>query len=280
MSEAIVSSKKRMLRSDIESTNRHMMLWACALIALASIHAETPLFENHVVVGNVMIALGYPFGFLLIMKLVQSLGFITKKRSKRFDFVDDIKNPSLRQEHLDAVTLYNFENEGNWKLSSGIAELILGLLFYAFVILLSFIYQSSIYFYGALALSVCLVASVTLHLIKSSASKKNKSIDSQPQSLHDNDEQAKDTKLTDAYVTWKVNSKTNTELRISRFWITRQLLHGTMWIALILAVPLIGLLISKMFWIGVGVGIGYIFVIEMSAGVVFSEAGARLFGHK
>lgn len=280
MSETIVSTKKRILRSEIESTNRHVMLWVCAVVVLTTIHAATPLFQNHVVAGNVLLALISPFAFLGIMKLVQSLGFFTMKRSKKFDFVDDIRNPSLRQEPLAAVTLKGFENDENWKLSTGNAELLLSLLFYSLVVLLSFLYQSSVYFYAALALSVCLVASAIFHLVRQKDSEQNKTIDSQPQSPYDNDEQTTDAAVKDSCITWTFNSKSNTEFQISRIWIARQSFHGAMWIALILAVPLIGPLFSEMFWIAAGIGIAYIFVVEMSASVVFAKAGTRLFGHK
>lgn len=279
MSKAIVSVKKRIVRSEWEFGQQCPLLWICALGAVFAIHSETPLFESHVLAGNVLIALGVPIVVFVTLKLIRPLSYLMMNRSKKYDFVDDIKDPSLGPERLPAMAKYHSENERTWELSGTRGDLILSLVLYTFVIFLSFAYQSSVYFYFALSLSACLIASAIFCFVRHIASGKDGDVQSLSQQPSNNEERTTDSEVQDSFVTWIINRSTNAQFRFSRVWLAAQLFNVGMWVALVLVIPLIGPLFSEMFTLAICVGILCLFVLEMCSLFVFGYVAKRLFGH-
>lgn len=274
MNQLAATIKNRVLRSDFELDQQNNILWMSALFAIVAIHSGTLAVEGYMLAVNALILLGIPLITLGVMKLIQPAGFAYMRRSKRIEFVDDIRNSSLEKERLPAFEIHRAGNSRATRVSRKVGSLALMLLLYVVVVLLSFAYQSPVYFYIALAISVCLVAGAIFALVAMKVSRKQRDIVAETPSAV-NEEKTLNAGVEDTHISWGVNSTTNTQVRFSRSWLTVNALYLGMWVPLALAVPLLGPLFGGMFWIATGLGAIYLFVLEMCSIFSFTYAASR-----
>lgn len=276
MNETVVSVKKRVVRSELELDQLCNIMWLSSLGCVLIIHSETLALEGYRLAVNVLIALGVLAVGLTVMKLCQPLNNAMLKRSKKFDFVDDIKNPNLHQDRFPAVSMYGIENSPAWKLPRGSASLLLMMTLYIVVVVLSFGYKSSVFFYAALASSMCIVASAVFLFVKEKSSGKTTAKENGSSGLQGNIDSSTTPELLDSQISWIVRGRENTQFRISRMWLGENLLRIGIWVPFVLAIPLIGPLFVEFFWIALGVGFVYLFLLEMCTLVIFSKVRSRI----
>ncbi|MCY3883551.1 MAG: hypothetical protein OXG24_01405 [Gammaproteobacteria bacterium] len=280
MNETVVQPKKRVVRSKLELDQLCNVFWLSSLGCVMVIHSETLAIEGHLVAVNVLIALAVLAISYGVMKMCQSLGHAMMKRSKRVEFIDDIKNSSLYQERLPAIGIYGFPNLQDWKLTWGIGNLLLMLTLYVVVVLLSFGYRNSLFFYVALAISVCIVASAIFLFAKEMGSGKSRAKENGSSSLQDTDESSTLPESLDSQISWIVKGEENAQFRFSRNWIGEHLLRIGIWVPLLLAIPLIGPFFGESFWLAMGIGVVFLILLEMCSVFIFSKACSRILRHQ
>ncbi len=256
------AAKKRVLRSDMELDMQCNILWASALLAVITIGSGNITLESHVLATNALVILGIPIITLGVMKLVQPLGRASLNRSKRIEFVDDIKNPPDTKERLPALGIFRAEDSSEFEVSRRMASLVLVLVLYAAVVVLGFVYQSAICFYVAVAISIGIVLLAIYAFVATAVSGKKKELPDES-STTVAEKQDSQKKFEDSHISWVVNSRTETQIRFSENWLVTQAFYFGMWVPLGLAIPLIGPLFENFFWIAIGIGLVYLFVVEM-----------------
>lgn len=255
-------AKKRLLRSDMELDMQCNILWLSALSAVVVIGTGTIALESHMLATNALVILGIPVITLGVMKLVQPLGRASLNRSKRVEFVDDIKNPTEIKERLPAFGIFRTESSREFEMPRRMGSLLLMLVLYVAVVVLGFVYQNAVYFYLSVAISIGIVVFAIFSLVATTVSQKMK--DSLGGSSKTEDgKQETPAVFEDSHISWVVNRNANTQIRFSRNWLVTQALFIGQWVPLGLAIPLIGPLFENFFWIAVGVGVVYLFVVEM-----------------
>lgn len=255
-------AKKRVLRSDVELGMQCNILWLSALSALVVIGSGTMALESHMLATNALVILGTPIITLGVMKLVQPLGRASLNRSKRVEFVDDIKNPTEIRERLPAFGIFRTESSREFEMPRRMGSLLLMLVLYVTVVVLGFVYQSAVYFFLSVAISIGIVVFAIFSFVATTVSQKKK--DSLGGSSKTEDGKQKTRAIfEDSHISWVVNRNANTQIRFSRNWLVTQALFIGQWVPLGLAIPLIGPLFENFFWIAVGVGVVYLFVVEM-----------------
>lgn len=259
---AKTTEKKRVLRSDWEMDQQHNMLWGSALVAVFVIHSGTLALEGYVLAVNAMILLGVPIICLGVMKLVQPAGFAYMRRSKRIEFVDDIRNPSAEGERLPAFEIHRAVNSQATEVSRRLGNLCLQLVLYTIVVLLSFAYQSAVYFYVAAAISIGIVAAAIFALVAMKGPGTRRDVNDEMPSAESEGKTSK-AEVEDSHISWVVNSTTNTQIRFSRTWLTVNAWYCGMWVPVALAIPLLGPLFGESFWLAVGMSIVYCIVLGM-----------------
>lgn len=255
-------AKKRLLRSDMELDMQCNILWLSGLSAVVVIGTGTMALESHMLATNALVILGIPIITLGVMKLVQPLGRASLNRSKRVEFVDDIKNPTEIKERLPAFGIFRTESSREFEMPRRMGSLLLMLVLYVAVVVLGFVYQSAVYFYLSVAISIGIVVFAIFSFMATTVSQKKKdSLGGSPKT--EDRKQETHAIFEDSHISWVVNRNANTQIRFSRNWLVTQALFIGQWVPLGLAIPLIGPLFENFFWIAVGVGVVYLFVVEM-----------------
>ena len=273
----ISPTKNRVLRSDMELDMQCHILWMSAFLALGFISSGQVNLESHVVAATALIVIGIPIVTLGVMKLVQLMGIAFMKRSKRVDFVDDVKGPTLVRERLPAVGIHRVDSPRDFEVSRGLGNLLLMLALYTVIVLLGFMYQSTIYFYVAAVVSAFLVAFGVFSLVALKLAKREKPL--RGESLNANDKERELTPIIeDSHISWVVNSKSNTQVRISRTWLVTQLFHFGIWVPLILVLPLLGPMFGEMLWAAVALGVVYVFILEFCSVFSIGYLTSRVLG--
>lgn len=72
MNAETVTVRRRVVRSDQQSGGQNVMLWMCTLWVVWTIHTGSLGFENNVLIGNVLFAIGCPIAFLVIFEVAMS----------------------------------------------------------------------------------------------------------------------------------------------------------------------------------------------------------------
>lgn len=246
------------MRSDQQSGGQNVMLWMCTLWVVWTIHTGSLGFENNVLIGNVLFAIGCPIAFLVILKLVQLVSFALMKRSKKLDFIDDIRD-SNKAHKLEPIE----EDGKTFELEDTKGTLLLLLALYTLSVVSSFLYTSQVYFVVALVLTACLVFAGSFIFARSVISNGKKerrdlTLHSEDQALGLPKRENRDSEQTP--ITVRI---LGARVRMSRTWTVTHLYYISMWIPLVLAIPLIGQLFGGSFWMCVAVGVVYLFVVEM-----------------
>ena len=277
MNAETVTVKVRVLRSDLQQGAQCVVLWGMAIWIVWAIHTHQMGLENYVLIGNFLVAIGLPIFALLVVKLCQLVSFAIMKRSKRYEFIDDVSRNSSDYTETRVVNMVKDESGRSIEMGATKSNLALVLALYALVVLFSLLYKSEVYFIVALVLSVVLVASSILILARNgfsidkalqrgSRSQSKDEIDALSQPENDDSDTA-----------WVSIPNLDTRVSFSRTWALTRLYYIGMWIPLFLAVPLIGQLFAGAFWLGVVVGVVYLFVIEMCALTTFFNLFERFF---
>lgn len=265
MNAETVTIKRRVSRSDLQQGAQCTVLWGMAIWVVWAIHAHQLGLESHVLIGNILIAIGLPIFALLVVKLCQLVSFAIMKRSKRYEFIDDVSRKSSDYTETRVVNMVKDENGRSIELGATKSNLVLVLVLYALVVLFSLLYKSEVYFIVALVLSVVLVAS-SISILARNGFSINKALQRGSQSQSKDEigalSQPEDNDSDSILVSIP---NLDTRISFSRTWALTRLYYIGMWIPLFLAVPLIGQLFGEAFWLGVAVGVVYLFVIEMCA---------------
>ena len=258
MNAETVTVKRRVVRSDLQTGGQYIMLWGCALFVVWTIHTGSHGLEINTLIANTLVAIGLPVAFLVIMKLVQLVSFAQMKRSKKVDFIDDIKDSNKAQELLPG------EEDGKTvELEGTKGTLLLLLVLYTLTVVSSFLYASQVYFVVALVFTASLVVSGSFIFARSVISKEKKEPGEltphpEDQALEISDQEDRDSDQTP--ITFHV---LGAQARFSRSWAAKHLYYVSTWIPLVLAIPLIAQLFGGSFWMSVAVGVAYLFVVEM-----------------
>ncbi len=277
MNAETVTVKTRVLRSDLQQGTQCVVLWGMAICIVWAIHAHQLGFESYVLIGNILVAIGLPIFALLVVKLCQLASFAFMKRSKRYEFIDDVSRKSSDYTETRVVNMVKDENGRSIELGATKSNLALVLALYALVVLFSLLYKSEVYFIVALVLSVVLVVSSIFVLARNGFSI-NKALQRgrQSQSKDEIDALSRP-EDNDSDLIYASIPNLDARVSFSRTWALTRLYYIGMWIPLFLAVPLIGQLFAGAFWLGVAVGVVYLFVIEMCALTTFFSLFERFF---
>ena len=257
--------KTRVLRSDLQQGTQCVVLWGMAIWIVWAIHAHQLGLESYVLIGSFLVAIGLPIFALLVVKLCQLASFALMKRSKRYEFIDDVSRKSSDYTETHVVNMVKDENGRSIELGATKSNLALVLVLYALVVIFSLQYKSEVYFIVALVLSVVFVAS-SISVLARNGFSINKALNrgSQSQSKNEVDALSRPEDNDSDTICTSIPSL-NTRISFSRTWALTRLYYLGMWIPLFLAVPLIGQLFGGAFWLGVAVGVVYLFGIEMCA---------------
>lgn len=262
-----------MLRSDIQLNAQSGIMWFCAICMVWTIHTDQLAFPSYSFIGYLLAAIVLPVFCVGIMRLCQLVTFTFLKRSKKYEFIDDVKGAGFKQK----LILSNSRDESGRFIELGDTKsnLPLGFVLYALAVLFSLFYKSEIYFIAALLLTAGLIATSIVILAKSGFSV-NKALERGIKSLS-HDDGVELSLPSDQYPGLAQISigRLNTRIKFSRVWAFSHLYWLGMWIPLFLAIPLIGQLFAGAFWLGVGVGVGYLFIVEMCALITLYTAFER-----
>lgn len=282
MNTETVAVKRRVVRSDLEQGAQCVILWVCAIYVVWTIHTNQLGFdERYILAGYVGVAIFFPCFCLFVLKLVQLAKFAVMRRSKRYEFIDDVHRKTRGQKQKLVMRKFRDE-EGRLSIELGTTKSNLPLLFalYALVVLTSLLYKNEIYFVVALVLTGCLVASSAIVLVKSGFSI-NKALERGNTSLSkDERDEIAQTENYDADHVWVSIPSLDSRIRFSRMWALAHLYYLGIWIPLVPAIPLIGLLFGDSFWLGFVVGTVYVFVIEICTLITLFNVFERLFPYK
>ncbi len=167
MNTETVAVKRRVLRSDLEHGAQCVILWACAIYVVWTIHTNQIGFdESYILAGYVGSAVIFPCFSLFVLKLVQLIKFAVMRRIKRYEFIDDEHRKTRGQKQKLVMRKFR-DDDGRLSIELGTTKSNLPLLFalYALVVLTSLLYKNEIYFVVALVLTGCLVASSVMVLV-------------------------------------------------------------------------------------------------------------------
>ena len=275
MNTEAATVKKRMLRSDIQQNAQCGVIWSLAIWMVWTLHTHQLGLESYVLIGNLLVAIGLPIFGIVVLRLCQLGSFAMMKRSKKYELIDDVGNTDSKQK----LVVSSIEGESGRTIELGITKsnLVLLSVLYVLVVLTSFLYTSEIYFLVALALTAGLVATSIVILSKNGFSM-SKVLERSNKSLSkDEIDELLQSSGSDTDYSWVSIPKLDTRIRFSRNWVLTRLYYLGMWLPLFLAIPLIGQLFAGAFWLGICVGVVYLFVVEMCTLVALFTAFERFF---
>ena len=276
--DATVTTKRVVSRSGFEQDTVCNVLWMGSMMAIFLLHIEP---NPHLPEGfsllafNAAVIAAVPIIGVGVVKLVQPLGLRFMRRSKKIEFVDDVKGPRDAEEIPGDVANSSHDSRRTFTIVGKKGHLSLMLLCYLIVVLSSFVYQSGIYFFVAAILTAGIVGSfVMFFLLRKPSVSKDRGQDQKEIRELTPSLEAKD---GDSFLTWVPHQALGFQFKLSRSWIQMRVVYLGFWIPLFLVIPLVGQLFSNLFWIGLIVGIVYVCLLEVCSILTLQKAYERFF---